>query len=35
MNMTELKNIIKTKVPKEYEIKTNFSSPDFFVQRNI
>lgn len=32
MNVTELKNIIKTKVTKGYELKTNFSSPDFFIQ---
>lgn len=32
MNITELKNIIKTKIPDEYRLKTNFSSPDFLVE---
>jgi len=32
MNVTELKSIIKTRVIEGYELKTNFSSPDFLVQ---
>lgn len=32
MNVTELKDIIRTKITKGYELKTNFSSPDFLVE---
>lgn len=32
MSVTELKNIIKTKVLDGYRLKTNFSSEDFFVE---
>lgn len=32
MSVTELKNIIKTKVLEGYKLKTNFSSEDFFIE---
>lgn len=32
MSVTELKNIIKTKVIDGYKLKTNFSSEEFFVE---
>lgn len=32
MKVTELKNIIKTRITKGYELKTNFSSPDFLFK---
>ena len=32
MSVTELKNIIKTKVLEGYRLKTNFSSEDFFIE---
>ena len=32
MNVTQLKNIIKNKIPEKYRFKTNFSSADFFIE---
>ena len=34
MKIAELKSKIKSKVPKNYKITTNFSSPEFLVQVN-
>jgi len=34
MKKAELKSKIKSKVPKNYKITTNFSSPEFLVQVN-
>lgn len=31
MRVTDLKNIIKFRVPNEYKVSTNFSSPDSFI----
>lgn len=32
MSVTDLKNIIKTKILEGYKLKTNFSSEDFFIE---